>query len=181
MTNPATDSMASSACSACSACSPCARGAVHHFALPGMGFRAAHGLLGIFIKIMWRFQGVTPWDAFSPARNFFETSVRPCDLQKRMPHKARPRTDRDSALGAPCQLQPSRNDLPPRDLCTVRVPPPSPAGCPPRPDLPRPSSAPSASPGAPRRHRHDETGASAARWSNPTDAPSRSFESDLYR
>ncbi len=69
MTNATTEFVASLACSAFS---PCARDAVHRFAMPGLGFRAAHGLLGIFIK---NYENV-PWvpleTLFPRSRNFFE-------------------------------------------------------------------------------------------------------------
>ena len=67
MTNPATDFVASLACSAFS---PCARDAVHRFAMPGLGLRAVHGLLGIFLKnyenVPW-----VPWNAFASRSQLF--------------------------------------------------------------------------------------------------------------
>ena len=70
MTNPATDFVASSVCPAYSARSPCARDAVHRFALPGMGFRAVHGLLGIFLKKGEEVTRGHPGTLFPRARNF---------------------------------------------------------------------------------------------------------------
>lgn len=101
MTNPATDFVASSAYSTC------ARDAVHRFAMPGLGFRSVHGLLGIFIKNYEEVPRGQALERFCLAlATFLKTSVRPCNLPKRMPGKAHPRTDGGSALGSPCQLQP---------------------------------------------------------------------------
>lgn len=69
MTNPATDFVASLACSAFS---PCARDAVHRFAMPGLGLRAVHGLLGIFLKNYEKVTGGTPGTFLPRACNFFE-------------------------------------------------------------------------------------------------------------
>jgi len=69
MTNPTTDFVASLACSAFS---PCARDAVHRFAMPGLGLRAVHGLLGIFLKNYEKVTGAAPGTLFPRARNFSE-------------------------------------------------------------------------------------------------------------
>lgn len=149
MTNPATDFVASSACPAYSAR---ARDAVHRFALPGMGFRSVHGLLGIFIK---NYEEV-PWGDslerfYLALATFLKMSVRPCDLPKRMPRKARPRTDRGSALGAPCERQRSRNDLPGATCAQPELAPSAHAGYPPRLAFPPAIIIPIGQ--RPRRHR----------------------------
>lgn len=101
MTNPTANSQA------CSACSSGARDAVHRFSMPGQGFRAVHGLLGIFIKNYEEVPRGNSLERFCLAlATFLKTSVRPCNLPKPMPGKAHPRTDGGSALGSPCQLQP---------------------------------------------------------------------------
>ena len=65
MTNPATDFVASSAYSTC------ARDAVHRFAMPGLGFRSVHGLLGIFRKNNEEVPRVTPWNVFASLAQLF--------------------------------------------------------------------------------------------------------------
>lgn len=66
MTNPMTDSKA------CSACSPRAQDAVHHFAMPGLGFRSVHRLLGIFRKNYEEVPRELPGTFLPRARHFSE-------------------------------------------------------------------------------------------------------------
>ena len=105
MTNPTTDYLASSACS------PRARDAVHRFPMPGLGGRSVHGLLGIFIKSYEEVPRGNSLERFYLAlATFLKMSVRPCNLPKRMPGKARLRTDRGSALNALCKSPRSGDD-----------------------------------------------------------------------
>jgi hypothetical protein len=63
----------------CTARTARARTAVHRFAMPGMGFRPVHGLLGIFEINYKNSQQVAPWSDLLPAKNretFLKKSVR---------------------------------------------------------------------------------------------------------
>ncbi len=72
MTNPATNP------AWCTARTARARTAVHRFALPGMGFRAVHGLLGIFIKSYESGQQLGALERFTPAPPRETFRKRPC-------------------------------------------------------------------------------------------------------
>ena len=120
MTNSTTDVVASSAYSTC------ARNSVHRLAMPGLGFRSVHGLLGIFRKNNEEVPRGDSLERFCLVfATFLKTSVRPCNLPKGMPRKAHPRTDGGSALGSPCQLQ---LEFTPAITSAIGQPPASPLG-----------------------------------------------------
>ena len=126
MTNPATDFMASSACSACSSC---ARGAVHHFALPGMGFRAAHGLLGISKKNK-EVPGGKRLEHFASRSHFFRNVRASVQFAKTHAPQGTPANGQGLGTRRSVPVAAVTNDLP---RATRAPTPPSPAGCPPRP------------------------------------------------